>query len=135
MPTTTFRTTEFSFFHVALIEDTPATGDQEKGTLIDLLTWRQMITMALTRDHGLFGSSIHVDILHQFTPGISEPPLRITKTLNNEPNVPPGVQSIIFRVPRVNKRVVWEAISGWVDLEHGRAFRIVGVSDHLTALL
>lgn len=135
MPTITYTKTEFSFFHVALIEESSAKQEEVSGQLTDLLSWRQLITMALTRDHGLLGSSIHVDILHQFTPGISEPPSRITKTLNHEPNVPSGVESIIFRVPSVDKRVVWEAISGWVDLEHGRAFRVMGVSDYLTALL
>ena len=105
MPTVTLTKPEFCFLSIVLVSDRNADP-------VDLITWRQLITTALTRDHGLLGSSIHVDILHQDT---SEG------------------DKVILRVARVNKRMVWSALGGSVD--GGQAIRVLSVSDHLVALL
>lgn len=112
MPTITLRNSEFSFLHVSLVHESETTLAET-----DLLTWRHLITTALTRDHGLLGSSCHVDILHHYA----------IKEGSDE--------SVLIRIPKKDKRMVWNAVSGFVDEKNGRGFRVLGVSDHLTALM
>lgn len=113
MPTVTLTRPEFSFLSVALVRE----PESVEGTVTDLLTWRQWIATALTRDHGLLGSSVHVDILHQ------------------EPAQQGRDEKVLIRVAKVDRKMAWNSISGWSDETRGLAMRVIQVSDHLTALM
>ena len=117
MPTIALRLPEFSFLKVAVVQARP----DDSGPM-DLITWRHLVATALTRDHGLLGSSVHVDILHQYS---VEKAARETEQ----------EEAILIRVPRVDKRMVWGSVSGYHDPSKGLALRVLGVSDHLVALL
>lgn len=119
MPTVTFRTSEFSFLVVALVRDTDK-GSSERS--LDLLSWRQRIATALTANHGLLGSSIHVDILHHQDAAVGGE------------GAGDG-ERVWIRVPRVDRKMVWNALAGAGDEASGTGLRVLAVTDHLTALL
>lgn len=114
MPTITLDKPEFCFLSISLIYIRDNSKSLEET---DLLTWRQLVATALNRDHGLLGSSIHVDILHHQQRCASDD------------------EKIVIRVPRVDKKMVWNSISGWHDPATNRALRVLKVSDHLCAVL
>lgn len=105
MPTITVTRCEFAFLKIELVSQSAET--------LDLLTWRQMLTLALERDQGVFGSSAHIDIIHQ--------------------TMIEGKDTVILRIPNVNKAAAWNAISSWSDQE--RRLKVVSVSDYLAPLV
>lgn len=116
MPTLTLDTPEFCFLHVSLVYIADTASNVARDPL-ELLTWRHLIATALTREHGILGGSVHVDILHHKAATTLEP------------------EKVIIRIPRTDQRMVWNAISGWSDARVGRAMRVLKVSDSLAALL
>lgn len=114
MPTICFRTTEFAFFKVARIGHAGRT---------ELLTWRHLIDQALEREHGLFGSAVHVDILHVWSTSASHSPSLLAQDAFDGEQV----EMVLIRVPRADKEKVWMSLHGELQVK--------GVSNYLTALL
>ncbi|ORY87587.1 hypothetical protein BCR37DRAFT_337502, partial [Protomyces lactucae-debilis] len=74
---------------------------------VDLLTWRSYINRAVTRDYGVHGAAMHVDIIQQ------------------------ADSWIVIRVLRSDKSKMWDALSGFTDEQAGVGLRVEKVSDFL----
>jgi hypothetical protein len=102
--TKTYRSLH-SFIKVSLQAQNEA---QEHPT--DLLTWRSLINRAVTRDYGVHGAAMHVDIIQQDS------------------------DWIVIRIARCDKSKMWDALSGYTDEQAGIWLRVEKVSDFLAGL-